>query len=864
MTEAEGSSARRRRRPRPGGTPSGSRAQLLEARLAEVERLAGLGSWEWEIAADRVTWSAPLIELFGASPGEFEASFQSYLARVHAEDRDVVARTIQDALRDPSGFVFEHRTEPVDGSFKWLHCRGQVLLDAEGHPVRMRGVAQDVTAARLAAEEIQRRSEFEKAVLDNMAEMIVACDADGRVTMFNSAMQDLLGRAAPGPEVHLAELLELYHPDGEPVAPEDSPMSRAMRGETVREMELIVVAAPGTRRTVIANGQNFHDTDGRQMGAVVVLRDVTEQRQVEADLAYASLHDPLTGLPNRTLFTERVQRALERARRHRWSTSLLAINLDDFRAINDRLGHETGDELLAEVARRLEKTLRPYDAISRRLDTVTRLGGDEFCLLCEHVSSEHVATGIAGRVSAALGEPIVLGGEPIRVSACIGITISRDGAPAPDALIIEAETAMRRAKQSGPGHHELFAEEMRARSSKRKEVEGALRRALENGEFRVFYQPKVLLSTDQVLGVEALVRWEHPDRGMVPPLDFIPLAEETGLIVAIGAWVLQQACEEARRWNAAAPDRPPLIVSVNVSGRQFESGLPELVAGVLARTGIGPSTLCLEVTESVVMEDADFAITTLRELKALGVRISIDDFGTGYSSLAYLRRFPLDELKVDKSFVDGLGRDPESTAIVAAVMGMAHALGLTVVAEGVETEVQVAALRNLGCDEAQGYLYSRPKPARELDLLLKDGLATKRTDADPLGSPTVVVVDDAADIRQLVRVSLAAAGFTVHEASRGDEGIELIHRVMPDCVILDVNMPGSSGLEVCRALRADPLTRGMTIVMLTGEALASDKVEAFALGADDYIVKPFAPRDLVSRVTSAMRRRRDTLGNQRV
>jgi diguanylate cyclase (GGDEF)-like protein/PAS domain S-box-containing protein len=831
---------------------------LVETRLAEIERVAGLGSWEWEIPTNRVIWSSQLYEIFGASPDHFEATFEAYLARVHAEDRDLVARTIRDALRDRSGFAFAHRTAPVDDSFKWLHCRGQVFLDGEGKPVRMHGTAQDITAARLAADEIQRRGEFEKAVLNNMAEMIVACDADGRVTMFNSAMEDLLGRVALlEPGVHLADLRELYHPDGAPIASEDTPMSRALRGQRLRDMELVVVAGTGTRRRVTANGQNFYDEDGRLMGAVVVLRDITEQRQAEASLAYASLHDPLTGLPNRPLFVERVKRALARAKRNRWSTSLLAINLDDFRAINDRLGHDTGDELLAEVARRLDKILRPYDAISRRSDTVTRLGGDEFCLLCEHVSNEQVATGIAERVSAALSEPIALGGEPIRVSACIGITINRDVTPAPDALIVEAETAMRRAKESGPGHHEFFAEEMRARLSKRIEGEAALSRALENGEFRVVYQPKILLSTDRVVGVEALLRWEHPEKGVVAPLEFIPLAEETGLIVPIGAWVLQQACEEARRWRALAPNRPPLIVCVNVSGRQFESSLPELFAGVVASTGIDPSTVCLEVTESVVMENAEFAITILRQLKALGARISIDDFGTGYSSLAYLRRFPLNELKVDKSFVDGLGRDPESTAVVAAVMGMAHALNLTVVAEGVETEAQAAALRNLGCDEAQGYLYARPQSARDLDPLLKQEIVTRGTNPGALGSSTVVVVDDAADVRQLARVSLAAAGFAVHEADRGDEGLELTRRVMPDCVILDVHMPGTSGLDVCRALRADPLTSGMTIVMLTADALASDKVEAFALDADDYIVKPFAPRDLVSRVTSAMRRRRE-------
>ena len=653
----------------------------------------------------------------------------------------------------------------------------------------MHGTSQDITAARLAAEELRQRDEFETAVFDNMAEMIVACDAEGRITMVNRAMEQLVGDAATGSALDLVKRAALYNPDGQPVGPEDGPLSRALRGETVHEMELTVIAA-GTPRVVLANAQSFRGPDGSLMGAVAVWHDVTNQRQAESDLAYASLHDPLTGLPNRTLFVERVKRALARAKRNRWSTSLLAIDLDDFRAINDRLGRDTGDEVLAEVARRLEKVLRAYDTVSRRLDTIARLGGDQFFLLCEHVANEQVATGIAERVRAALSEAVVLGGEQIKISACIGITINRDSAHTPDALIVEAETAMRRAKESGPGHHELFAEEMRVRFSKRMEGEAALRRALENGEFRVVYQPKILLSTDRVVGVEALMRWEHPEKGVVPPLEFIPLAEETGLIVPIGAWVLQQACEEAQRWHAAAPDRPPLIVSVNVSGRQFESGLPELVAGVLAGTGIDPSTVCLEVTESVVMENAEFAITTLRQLKALGVRISIDDFGTGYSSLAYLRRFPLDELKVDKSFVDGLGRDPEATAIVAAVMGMAHALDLTVVAEGVETEAQAAALRNLGCDEAQGYLYARPQSARDLDPLLEQGIVTRGTNPGALGSSTVVVVDDAADVRQLARVSLAAAGFAVHEADRGDEGLELTRRVMPDCVILDVQHAG--------------------------------------------------------------------------
>jgi EAL domain-containing protein (putative c-di-GMP-specific phosphodiesterase class I)/CheY-like chemotaxis protein len=403
---------------------------------------------------------------------------------------------------------------------------------------------------------------------------------------------------------------------------------------------------------------------------------------------------------------------------------------------------------------------------------------------------------------------------------------------------------------------------MRAELQQPAEEETALRRALDLGEFRLVYQPKVSLATEHMVGVEGLLRWQHPERGTVPPLEFIPVTEATGLIVPIGAWVLEQACADAVRWGELSRDGSVFTVAVNVSGRQFVSGLAELFQEILSRTGVDPTTISLEVTESTVMGDPEVTITTLRRLKSLGLAISIDDFGTGYSSLAYLRRFPLDEIKVDKSFVDGLGRDPEATAIVAAVMGMAHALDLTVVAEGLETEQQLVALRSLGCDEAQGYYYARPQPAGEIDALLGKPLrpgssgSTSGAGAETYPrSGTVIVVDDAADVRRLAHVSLAAAGFDVMEADSGELAIDLARRLRPDCVVLDVNMPGITGLEVCRALRADLATRGITIVMLTADAKASEKVEAFSLDADDYIVKPFVPRELISRVASAMRRR---------
>ena len=391
--------------------------------------------------------------------------------------------------------------------------------------------------------------------------------------------------------------------------------------------------------------------------------------------------------------------------------------------------------------------------------------------------------------------------------------------------------------------------------------EEALRRALAEGQFRLHYQPKVSLESGQIMGAEALLRWEDPGRGLVSPLEFIPLAEETGLIVPIGTWAIEEACHRVVEWHRRFPRRPGLVMSVNVSGRQFGPELVEAVAGALAATGAQPGQLCLEVTESVLMGDADAAVGTLRELAATGVKLSMDDFGTGYSSLAYLKRFPLHELKIDRSFVTGLGEDSNETAIVAATVAMAHALGLSVVAEGVETSDQLERLRVLGCQDVQGYFISRPRSAEAFAEFLRDwpseaGRLGVQSVRFPL-SERLLVVDDAEDVRQMARMSLSAAGFEVNEAASGPEALAAVKKTLPDCVLLDVSMPHMSGFDVCRALRANPATVDCTIVMLTSNAASADKVQAFSCGADDYIIKPFTPRDLVGRVRAAIHRRRD-------
>jgi diguanylate cyclase (GGDEF)-like protein len=757
-----------------------------------------------------------------------------------------------------------------DSTVEMLLSTPRAARSDPGGTERLPAAVRVINVPQLAADILQREQRFVRAAFGYMRELVMVCDQHGDVILINHAMETFAGLDPTGvlPAL-ITAYYELSLPDGTPVGPDDTPMHRALRGELVHDLEMVVTSGTGQQCRMVAGGERVCAPDGSVLGAIVVWRDITEQRAAEEQLAFHSLHDELTGLPNRALFIDRVRSALVRAPRYAWSTAVLAINLDHFADLAIRLGDGAADKLLLEVAQRLEVTLRPYDSVSRPIDTLARLGGDRFLLLCEDIADAAAASTVANRIEAMLREPIPIGAEVVRLSAAIGITMTRDPDQDPETLILEAETAMRRSRTRGSGRHEPFAPEMRAELRARFADEEALRLALAGEQFYVAYQPKVSLVTEHTNGVEALLRWNHPVRGLVSPLDFIPLAEECGLIVPIGAWVLAQVCRDAMRWRKALPGGRPLMVAVNVSPRQFESSLAETFGNIIDAAGIDPTTICLEVTESMVMQDAEMAITTLRELKGLGLNISVDDFGTGFSSLAYLKRFPLDELKIDKSFVDGLGRDPEATAIVAAVMGMAHALDLRVVAEGVETSDQAARLRALGCDEAQGFFYARPGTADDIDARLRSEMPGRAAGADHVAADTrksahikrVLVVDDADDVRHLARSSLAAVGMEVQESANGEDAITMTRHFRPDCVVLDVNLPGISGFDVCRILRDDPQNKHMTIVILTGSAEPDEKVMAFSLKADDYMVKPFSPRDLVSRVNAAMRRRVEMLAH---
>jgi diguanylate cyclase (GGDEF)-like protein/PAS domain S-box-containing protein len=456
-------------------------------------------------------------------------------------------------------------------------------------------------------------------------------------------------------------------------------------------------------------------------GYVVVARDVTERKNAEEQLVHQALHDALTGLPNRALFLDRLGLTLSRLERRAGLAAVFFLDLDYFKVVNDSLGHSAGDQVLVAVADRLQNSLRDGD-------TAARLGGDEFAVLCDDLVDEGEAVQIAERLGAAIAaSPVTLAGRDLVVTVSIGVAFATHTAQRPESLLRDADAAMYRAKERGRARYELFDAAMRARAVARLETEAALREAFDHQQLSLSYQPEVLLADGSLVGAEALLRWRSGARvaGMqdgAPPSEFIAVAEETGLIVPIGAWALEEACRQLARWRELAPDRAPARVSVNLSGRQLaRPELPDVVVAALSDSGLPPTALCLEITESVLMDDIDVAISALKALKAIGVDIAVDDFGTGYSSLAHLRRFPVDILKIDHSFVAGLGRNPEDAAIVRAVLALARTLDLAVVAEGVERAEQLHELRALGCERAQGHLFSAPLSEQAFTDLLVNG-----------------------------------------------------------------------------------------------------------------------------------------------
>src|SRR2546428_9980705 len=478
------------------------------------------------------------------------------------------------------------------------------------------------------------------------------------------------------------------------------------------ESEHRVLHKEGSFRWMLSRGVAVHDASGKVLRMAGSQTDITEGK----------VSDPLTGLPNRLLFIDRVGRLVKYTKRHKdHMFAVLFMDLDGFKMINDSMGHLIGDQLLLGVANRLEKCLRSSDTVARLGETFTvaRLGGDEFTVLLDHIKDPSDAKRAADRMMKALASPFILGGKEVFTSVSIGIALSNSAYEQPEDILRDADTAMYRAKSLGKARYEVFDADMRASVMARLQLETDLRHALERGEFCNFYQPIAALASGEIAGFEALVRWEHPNRGLVGPIEFIPVAEETGLIRELGWWNLREACRQISVWRASLIAHPYLTISVNLSAKQFlQPNLVEDIRKLLGELALPPEALRLEITESTVMADPTTAVEMLQQIKSLGIHLAIDDFGTGYSSLSYLHRFPLDTLKIDRSFTSAMGSGQKEESIISAIMPLAKSLGLDVVAEGVETEAQLVFLKEVSCKYAQGFYFSRPIPAEEAQKLL--------------------------------------------------------------------------------------------------------------------------------------------------
>ncbi|MDP2827273.1 MAG: EAL domain-containing protein [Sulfuricellaceae bacterium] len=523
---------------------------------------------------------------------------------------------------------------------------------------------------------------------------------------------------------------------------------------------------------------------GDKWHAAGVARDITERKRYQEQLERQANFDDLTGLPNRNLLTDRLVQAITRCLQAENNLAVLVLKLDRFKEINDSLGHGVGDKLLREVSSLLS-------GVSGTVDTIAHFGGDEFVLLLE---TEEIgeAVSLAQRILNILAQPLLIEARELFLFASIGIAMFPKDGEDDITLLKNAAAAVYRAKASGGNNFSFYAAEMNAHSLALLNLENELRHALERDELLLYYQPQLSLRNGEIIGMEALVRWQHPVRGLVSPADFIPLAEATGLIVPIGAWVLRTACAQNQTWLAAG--LPAVAVAVNLSARQFEAqDMVALTSQVLRETGLDPNYLELELTESAAMGDADAFVGITEALKGLSVTLSIDDFGTGYSSLSYLKRFALDRLKIDQSFVRDIVQDPDSAAIAVAVIALAHGLGLSVIAEGVETEAQLNFLRTRGCDEMQGYYFSKPLPAAKFEQLLREGRKLALSAADEL--PCLLLVDDEPAILSALKRLLRREGHPILTATSTQEGLELLANHEVAVVISDQRMPQMTGAE---------------------------------------------------------------------
>jgi len=666
-----------------------------ETRLKEAQRIAGVGSWQLDLKSGRLVCSDETLRLFEIAPPHLRPTYSELLNAIHPEDRDRVSQAYRDSLATHASYDIVHRLLMPDGRIKWVNERCETLYDEHGKALRSLGTVQDITARKQSEESLRLYAN----VFEHSGEAILITDRDNRILAVNPAFTRLTGYS----------LDEILGEDPKILASDQTPeetyaeMWSALDQTGFWQGEIVDRRKDNSLYPKWLSISVVIDPDGETTHYVASFTDISARKEAAAQISQLAYHDVLTGLLNRFSLQHQLDQAMAMAHREQHALAVIFLDLDRFKAINDTLGHAVGDGLLIEVAHRLRLNVRSSDIVAR-------LGGDEFVIVLTEVEDVTAVARLAGKIRQALAQPYSIGEIAINSTASLGSAIYPNDGEDGEALMKNADTAMYHAKSQGRDNFQFFTAEMNQAAIKRLTLDNDLRVAVETRQFELFYQPQLDSRDGRIIGVEALVRWRHPRNGLISPAEFIPAAEETGLILRLGEWVLDEACRQLCAWRDGGLHG--ITMAVNLSAHQLHSPVfLEHVTQALKKHRLQGADLELEITESVAMRDPDSSISQLRALRNLGVRLSIDDFGTGYSSLSYLKLLPIHTLKLDRSFVRDIETDSNDVAICTATIALAHNLGLAVIAKGVETEAQRLLLTSHQCDFMQGYLFSKPLPA---------------------------------------------------------------------------------------------------------------------------------------------------------
>lgn len=663
-----------------------------EQQLARAQKIAHLGSWEWDIVSDKMIWSDELYHIFGIEPETTPASFKEFMKRIQPEAREEVKRVIRNSVKNRQPFI-SHYSSIVrpDGSIRTIYCNGEVTLDDAGKPVLVIGTSHDVTERRQMEEERDRLA----MIVESSNDAIFSISLDDVITSWNRGAENIFGYTAS--EIigsHIFTLIPAYR-----YGERAQILQKILKGEQIQHFETTRIRKDGTQIYVSITTSPLLNANGKTIGNSVIARDVTERRKMEEIIKHQAHHDTLTDLPNRHLFMDFISLELAQARRNGTKLALLFLDLDGFKLINDTLGHSCGDRLLQEVAQRLR-------ACIRESDTVARLGGDEFIVMMPDLSQTDDVGIVLKKILGLFETPFMLDDVAVDSTTSIGVCMFPDDGDSGEELMKKADIAMYDAKATGRNSYQFYNAEINARTIKRQKMEGFLRQAVGRDELDLLFQPLVCSDTRAIIGAEALLRWRHPEQGLLVPDEFLAIAEDSGFIVPIGEWVIHHACDQAQAWNKKGY---PLSVSVNLSNRQFhQPNLIEKTARILAETGLKPHHLEFDVTEKTIMDDIDFSLRSMQALTEMGVTLAIDNFGCGLSSLHWIKKMHTHRVKIDKSFISNMLSEPDDLAVVNAVVAMSHNLKMEVVANGVETKEQLSVIQQSGCDHLQGYVISEP------------------------------------------------------------------------------------------------------------------------------------------------------------